>query len=379
MPRDYYEVLGVSKNASADDIKKAFRKAAVQYHPDKAKGEAEKKTAEAKFKEINQAYDILKDPQKKATYDAYGHAAFEGGGAGPQGSPFGAQGNPFAGFGGGFGGAEFNTEDIFDMFFNTGGRSRRRTSAQAAGRDLHYSITISFDQAVHGGEQKVQLGHLATCPTCSGSGAAKGSQPVTCDRCNGSGQINQTSRSIFGQFTTATVCPKCEGTGKIIPQPCPRCHGKGRVQQNEDMVIHIPAGTDNGTELRFAGRGDAGASGAPAGDLYIEFQVQPHKYFKRRGNDIFLELPLTLSQAALGDTISVPTIDGNTKVKIPAGISNGTEVRLANKGVPNLTGKGRGDQYLVARLDVPKKLSSEEKRLLEQLQKVEAKPKLPWS
>jgi molecular chaperone DnaJ len=377
MPKDYYEVLGVSKNASADDIKKAFRQAAVQHHPDKAKGEADKKAAEAKFKEINQAYDVLKDPQKKAAYDAYGHAAFEGGG--PQGNPFaGAQGNPFAGFSGSFGGAEFNTEDIFDMFFNTGGRSRRRSSGPAKGHDLHYSITISFDQAVHGGQQKVELPHQAVCPTCNGSGAAKGSQPVTCDRCHGSGQVEQTSRSIFGQFTTAAPCPKCQGTGKIIPEPCPRCHGQGRVQQTEDLVIQIPAGADNGTELRFAGRGDAGANGAPAGDLYIEFQVQPHRYFKRRGNDIYLELPLSLSQAALGDTINVPTVDGTTKVKIPAGISNGTEIHLAGKGVPNLAGKGRGSQYLVARIEVPKKLSADQKKVLEQLQKVEAQPKLPW-
>ena len=376
MPKDYYEILGVSRNASADDIKKAFRKAAVQHHPDKAKGDAAKKEAEAKFKEINQAYDVLKDPQKKAAYDAYGHAAFEGGGS--QGNPFaGAQGNPFAGFGGGFGGAEFNTEDIFDMFFGGGGRTRTRSTSQA-GHDLHYSITISFEEAVHGGQHSVELTRQAVCSTCDGSGAAKGSKPVTCDRCGGAGQINQTSRSIFGQFTTATICPKCAGSGKIIPDPCPTCHGKGRVQKAEEMVIQIPAGTDNGTEIRFADRGDAGLNGAPAGDLYIEFRVRPHKFFKRRGNDIYVDLPLTLSQAALGDTLSVPTIDGPTKVKIPAGISDGSQIHISNKRVPNLAGKGRGSQYLVAQITVPKKLTSEEKKLLEQLKKAESKPKYPW-
>jgi molecular chaperone DnaJ len=375
MPRDYYDVLGVSKNAKADDIKMAYRKAAVQHHPDIASGEAEKKAAEAKFKEINQAYDVLKDPQKKAAYDAYGHAAFEGGG--PQGNPFAGQGNPFAGFGG-FGGAEFNTEDIFDMFFNTGGGRSRSRATRQAGSDLHYGVTIPFDLAVHGGEQKIQINRQAVCGTCHGSGAAKGSAPVTCDRCGGSGEILQTSRSIFGQFSTASVCPKCQGSGKIIPDPCPTCHSKGRIQKSEEMTIQVPAGTDNGTELRFAGRGDAGPNGTPAGDLYIEFRVQPHKYFKRRGNDIYLDVPLTLSQAALGDTVSVPTIDGMTKVKIPSGIGAGTEIRLSNKGVPNISGRGRGDQFLIARLDVPKRLSSDEKKILEQLKKVEPKPKYPW-
>jgi molecular chaperone DnaJ len=373
----YYDTLGVPKNATADEIKKAYRKAALQYHPDKAKGEAEKKSAEAKFKEINEAYDVLKDPQKKAAYDQYGHEAFtnsaRNGGRG-QGNPFGGySGNPF----GGFGGAEFNTEDIFDMFFG-GSRGRSSTSRQTTGHDLHYAITITFDQAVHGGQERVQLAHQVTCATCNGSGAAPGTKPITCDRCGGSGHINQTSQSIFGQFTTSAVCPKCEGRGKIIPDPCPRCHGKGRLSQTDELVINIPAGTDNGTEIRFAGRGDAGLQGAPAGDLYIEFQVKPHPYFRRRNNDIYLELPLTFSQATLGDTIEVPTIDGPTKVKIPAGITTGTEIHLANKGVPKLGSKGRGSQYLIARIDVPKKLSGEEKKLLEQLQKVESKPKLPW-
>ncbi len=378
MPKkDYYELLGVSKNATAEELKKAYRKAALAHHPDKAKGE-EKKAAEAKFKEINEAYDVLKDPQKKAAYDQYGHAAFEGGGAGFGGAG-GFQGNPFGQAGGfGFGGTEFNTDDIFDMFFG-GGRTQHRSGARPTGSDLHYAVTIPFDKAVHGGEEHVQITHQATCATCHGSGAAKGSEPVTCDRCQGSGQITQTARSIFGQFTTAAPCPKCNGSGKVIPKPCPTCHGKGRTQKTEDMVIQVPAGTDSGTELRFAGRGDAGPQGAPAGDLYLEFRVQPHKYFKRRANDIYLELPLTLSQAALGDTISVPTIDGDTKVKIPAGITTGTEIRLADKGVQRLGGRGRGHQYLIANIEVPKKLGSEEKKLLEQLQKVESKPKLPWN
>jgi molecular chaperone DnaJ len=378
--RDFYEVLGVSKNASAEELKKAYRKAALAHHPDKAKGETDKKAAETKFKEVSEAYEVLKDPQKKAAYDSYGHAAFEnGGGQRSQGNPFGggggAQGNPFGG-GSGFGGAEFNTDDIFDMFF--GGNRGRNTAQQATGHDLHYAINISFDQAVHGGQERVQLGHQVTCATCNGSGAAKDSKPITCDRCQGAGQINQTSQSIFGQFSNAVVCPKCEGRGKIISNPCPRCHGKGRLQQTDELVINIPAGADNGTEMRFTGRGDAGLQGAPAGDLYIEFHVQPHPYFRRRNHDIFLDLPLTFTQATLGGTIQVPTIDGPTKVKIPAGITTGTEIHLASKGVPKLSTKGRGSQFLIARIDVPRKISPEERKALEQLQKVEAKPKLPW-
>jgi molecular chaperone DnaJ len=390
---DYYQTLGLNKNASADEIKKAFRKAALQHHPDKAKGEAAKKTAEAKFKEINEAYDVLKDPQKKAAYDQYGHEAFTQGarsGGFSGGNPFGGgsgaggQGNPFGNGSGGYsfdfgqGGAGFGGEDIFNMFFGGGGRRQPR-QASNAGRDLHYSVTISFDTAVHGGEEHIQLNHLGTCPTCKGSGSKDNAKPITCDRCGGSGEIAQTSQSIFGQFSTVTTCPKCGGEGKIIPDPCPTCAGKGRTTQTEDLTIQIPAGVDNGTEMRFAGRGDAGVRGGRAGDLYLEFRVQPHKFFQRRGNNIHLTVPLNLSQATLGTTIEVPTIDGVTKVKIPAGIAPGTEVKLSGKGVPRLNTHSRGDQILQILLAVPNKLSNEEKKILEQLQKVEPEPKKPWS
>lgn len=378
MAQDYYEILGVSRNASADDIKKAYRKAAVQYHPDKAKGADQKKEFEAKFKEINKAYDTLKDPQKKAAYDQYGHAAYEqgAGGAGFGGNPFGGAGG-FGGFDFGQGAGGFSGEDIFDMFFGRqqGGRGRRPSTR---GRDLHYALNISFDAAVHGGEEKIQVTHMAQCHTCKGSGSAKGSAPVNCDRCGGSGEITQTTQSVFGQFATVTICPKCQGEGKIIKDPCPTCSGSGREKETEELTITVPAGVDTGTELRFAGRGDAGIRGGQAGDLYLEFRVKPHQYFKRRRNDIYLTLPLSLSQAALGDTIEVPTIDGNTKVKVPAGVSDGTEIRVAGKGVQQLGGGGRGSQYLVVDLQMPTKPSKEEKRLLEELAKVETKPKLPW-
>lgn len=377
MKKDYYELLGVTKSASADDIKKAYRKKAIEFHPDKAKGEEQKKQFEATFKEINQAYDVLKDPQKKAAYDAYGHAAFEQGAGGYSGAnPFGGAAGA-GGFGFDFSQAGFGGEDIFDMFFGQGGRGSTR-SARTTGNDLHYRVAISFEVAVHGGQEKVSISHLATCHTCHGNGAAKGSQPVTCDQCHGSGQINQTARSIFGQINTVVTCPKCHGEGKIIKDPCPTCHGKGQERKTEDITISIPAGVDTGTEMRFAGRGDAGLRGAPAGDLYLEFQVQPHKYFIRKASNIYLRLPLTIAQAALGDTIEVPTIDGTAKVKIPAGITHGTEVRLSGKGVTKLNTSSRGDQYLQVEIVVPQKPSGETKKLLEQLAKTEAKPKLPW-
>lgn len=381
MARDYYEILGVSQSASADEIKKAYRKAAVQFHPDKAKGADQKKEFEAKFKELNKAYDVLKDPQKKAAYDQYGQAAFEQG-AGFGGFGGASGGNPYGGAGG-FGGFDFSQaggfggEDIFEMFFGRqgGGRGRRQSNR---GRDLHYAVTIPFEVAVHGGEEKIQITHQAVCRTCKGSGSAKGSTPVTCDRCGGSGEITQSTQSIFGQFATVTVCPKCEGEGKVIKDPCPTCNGNGREKETEELTINVPAGVDSGTELRFAGRGDAGLRGGQAGDLYLEFRVQPHKYFKRRRNDIYLTLPLSLSQAALGDTIEVPTVDGMTKVKVPAGVSDGTEIRVANKGVKQLGGGGRGSQFLVVDLQMPAKPSKEEKKLLEELAKVESKPKYPW-
>lgn len=377
MNKDLYDLLGVPKSATPEELKKAYRKKAVEFHPDKAKDAEQKKEFEATFKEINRAYDILKDPQKKAAYDAYGHAAFEQGGAGGYsgGNPFGG-----AGFGGfdfsqaGFGG--FGGEDIFEMFFGQGGGRRQ---APTTGNDLHYRISISFDTAVHGGQETIKISHLAACHTCKGNGAAPGSKPVTCDQCQGQGHINQTARSIFGQVNTQVVCPKCQGQGTIIKDPCPTCNGKGQERKTEDLTINIPAGVDNGTEMRFAGRGDAGLRGAPAGDLYLEFQVKPHPYLIRRQSDIYLKLPLSITQAVLGDTIEVPTIDGKLKVKIPAGIQHGTEIRLSGKGVTKLNSSTRGHQYLQVEIDIPAKPNKETKKLLEQLSQSEPKPKLPWA
>jgi molecular chaperone DnaJ len=345
--RDYYEVLGVPRSASADEIKKAFRKLARQYHPDVNKAP----DAEARFKEINEAYEVLSDPDRRQTYDRFGHD-------GPQ-----------AGFGpGGFGFG--GIEDIFEDFFGFGMRSR--TAARRApqrGADLRYNLSITFEEAVFGCEKQIEIPHWETCPTCHGSGAAPGTSPVRCPQCNGSGEIRRVQQSIFGQFVNVSTCPRCGGEGEVVTNPCPECHGRKQVQRTRTIGVQIPAGVDDGTQIRLSGEGEPGVHGGPPGNLYVALSVQPHRYFVRQGNDVLVELPINISQAALGDEVRVPTLDGDEKLVIPAGTQTGETFRLRGRGVPFLRRNGRGDQLVTVYVKTPTRLTPEQRDLLQQLAK----------
>ena len=344
--RDYYEVLGVPKTATDEEIKRAYRKLARQYHPDINKAP----DAEKKFAEINEAYGVLSDKDKRAKYDQYG---FEDPTQG-----FGG-GNPFGEGFGGFGGFE----DIFSSFFGGGSRSSSRNRSQR-GRDVEKSMTISFDEAVHGCKKIIRVTVDEPCTACGGTGAYSNSDIHTCSQCNGTGYVFVQQRTILGVARTQTVCPKCHGNGKQIDRVCPTCQGKGKVRKTKDIEIKIPAGIDNGMTLRVEGKGMAGDNGAPSGDLYITFNVEPHKYFRRNGNDIEIDAPISFAEAALGTELSVPTIDDEVKVKIPAGIQSGTKLRLRGRGVTDPKGNGRGDQYVIVNIETPKNLNSEQKDLL---------------
>ncbi|RXI99391.1 molecular chaperone DnaJ [Anaerobacillus alkaliphilus] len=337
--RDYYEVLGVDKNADADEIKKAYRKLARKYHPDVNK-EAD---AEAKFKEMKEAYDTLADPQKKAHYDQFGHT------------------DPNQGFGGGgdFGGFG----DIFDMFFG-GGSSRRNPNAPRQGADLQYTMTLEFKEAVFGKETDIEIPREETCDTCFGSGAKPGTKPETCSHCSGTGQLSVEQNTPFGRVVNRRVCHHCEGTGKFIKDKCNTCGGKGKVRKRKKIHVKIPAGIDSGQQIRLSGQGEAGVNGGPPGDLYVVFNVKPHEFFERDGDDLYCEMPITFVQATLGDEIEVPTLQGKIKLKIPAGTQTGTNFRLRGKGVPNVRGYGQGDQHIKVRVITPKNLTDRQKDLL---------------
>jgi molecular chaperone DnaJ len=338
--RDYYEVLGLDKNASGDEVKKAYRKLARQYHPDVNK-EAD---AETKFKEVKDAYETLSDPQKKAHYDQFGHT------------------DPNQGFGGG--GADFGGfGDIFDMFFGGGG-GRRNPNAPRQGNDLQYGLRLSFEEAVFGKDTEIQIPTEESCGTCHGSGAKPGTKPETCSHCKGSGQLNVEQNTPFGRIVNRRVCNHCSGTGKIIKEKCNTCHGAGKVRKNKKISIKVPAGVDNGQQIRMAGHGEPGANGGPAGDLYVVFQVAEHEFFERDGDDIYCEMPLTFIQVALGDEIEVPTLYGKVKLKIPAGTQTGTNFRLRGKGVKNVHGRGQGDQHIQVKVITPKNLTEKQKQLL---------------
>lgn len=361
--RDYYEVLGLQKGASADEIKRAYRQLAKKYHPDVNKEPG----AEEKFKEINEAYDTLSDDTKKARYDQFGHedptAGFNGAGG-------------FSGFSGGFGGFE----DIFSSFFG-GGASQRQSSGPRQGNDVEKSMTISFEDAVYGCKKKIRLTVEDECTSCGGTGAYSRSDIKTCPKCKGQGRVLMRQQTIFGQSTVQTTCPDCNGSGKIITKKCDSCNGKGRVRRTKDVEVTIPQGIDTGMTLRMAGCGEAGINGGPAGDLYINFTVTPHKQFKRDGSDIILEVPISFSQAALGDSIEIPTIDSPEILKIPAGTQTGTKFRLRGKGTknPKNPSSGRGDQYVIVRVETPTNLTNEEKELFEKLGKVQKQEKKsPW-
>jgi len=342
--RDYYEVLGVGKEANADELKKAYRKLAREYHPDVNKAA----DAESKFKEIKEAYDVLSDDQKRATYDRFGHV------------------DPNQGMGGGgFGGQDFGGfGDIFDMFFGGGGGSRRDPNAPQRGNDLQYTMTIEFKEAVFGKETDITIPRTENCDTCHGSGAKPGTKPETCSTCRGSGQQEVVQNTAFGRIVNRRVCSTCNGQGKIIKEKCGDCHGSGKVKKQRKIHVKIPAGVDDGAQLRISGEGEPGLRGGPSGDLYIILRVKPHDFFEREGDDIYCEIPLTFAQAALGDEIEIPTLTEKVKLKIPAGTQTDTHFRLKGKGVPRLRGYGQGDQHVKVVVVTPTNLNEEQKELL---------------
>ena len=351
--RDFYEVLGVAKGASDEEIKKAYRKLAKKYHPDLNPGD---KTAEAHFKEVNEAYEVLSDKDKRAKYDQFGHAGVD--------PNFGA-----GGYGGGFGGftdmGDIDLGDIFGSFFGGGfGGGGSRRNGPAKGDTLRTSVTISFEEAAFGCEKEISVARSETCDVCKGSGCAPGTTADTCPDCHGSGVIRiQRGNGAFS-FSTTAQCPKCNGTGKIIHSPCKTCNGAGTVRKNRKITIKIPAGIDDGQAISLRGQGGAGKNGGPAGDLIISVRVRPHPQFKRDGNAVYLEQPVTFLQATLGAELEIPTIDGKVKWNLPEGTQPGTTFRLRGKGIPNVNGRGRGDQFVTVDVQVPRNLSHEQKEAL---------------
>ncbi len=348
--RDYYEVLGVSKGASEDEIKRAYKKLARKYHPDMNPGDKE---AEEKFKEVNEANEVLSDPDKKARYDQFGFAGVDpnygaGGGYGAGGFDFGDLGDIFGSFfGGGFG----------------GGGQRRRNGPQR-GESIRMSVSVDFIEAAFGCEKEVTVERSEQCPTCKGNGCAPGTTPEVCPDCHGSGAVTQSQRTPFGVMQTQAVCGKCRGTGKIIHQPCPDCHGSGRARKRKTVKVNIPTGIDNGQTISLRGQGHAGKNGGPNGDLLITVMVKPHDIFRREGTSVFCEAPITFTQAVLGAEMEIPTIDGKVKYTIPEGTQTGTVFRLRGKGIPVLNGHGRGDQYVTVTIETPRGLNREQKEAL---------------
>lgn len=347
--RDYYEVLGVPRDADENAIKGAYRKLARQYHPDVNKSE----DAEERFKEINEAYEILSDTEKRAAYDRFGHAATQGGFGGGAGQGFG-------GFPGGFG-------DIFEEFFGGFGGSRATQRGPARGNDLRYDMEITFQEAVFGAEKEIEIPRQEICPQCQGSGAEPGTKPVRCPQCNGTGEVRRAQQTILGQFVSVTTCPRCNGEREIATTPCTNCHGQKRVRVTRKLAVSIPAGVDDGMRIRLAGEGEPGERGGPPGSLFVVLRVQPHRVFQRQDNDILLELPVNIVQAALGAEVEVPTLDGPSKLTIPAGTQHGAVFRLRGKGVPVLRSSRRGDQLVSVRVVVPEKLNEKQRKALKEL------------
>ncbi len=356
--KDYYEVLGVIKSASAEEIKKAYRKLALKYHPDKNKGD---KTAENKFKEASEAYHVLSDKERRTNYDQFGHAAFEGSGGRGGFSNF----DFTSAFSDIFGSDIF--EDFFDGFGSTRGRGRKRSS-NFRGADLRYDLSISLEDAYNGKKQEINFSSNDKCVTCDGSGAEPGSKPISCSACGGHGQV----RSSQGFFTIQQTCPECAGSGEQISNPCKDCTGMGKKQSRKKIFASIPKGVDDGTRIRLSGKGEAGIKGGGNGDLYIFVSIKNHNIFKRSDENLFFEFPISLADSALGTTIEVPTIDGGkAKVKIPAGTQNGKQFRLKGKGMPIIRNKVYGDLYIQAITEIPVYLTKEQKNLLEQFKKLE--------
>ena len=351
--RDYYEVLGVSKEASEDEIKKAYRSLAKKYHPDMNPGDKE---AEVKFKEANEAYAVLSDAEKRQKYDRYGHAAFD--------PAAGGGGSGFGGFGG-FG-ADFDFGDIFSSFFGGGGGRSQRSNAPREGDDVAARVTISFEEAAFGCKKEISFARIESCGECSGSGAAKGSSAESCATCRGTGRVTVQQQTMLGYMQTQRACSACGGKGKIIKNPCTNCNGKGRIKINKKLEVNIPAGIDNMQNIILRGQGSAGVNGGPNGDLIIEVRVRPDKIFTREGTNIYCDIPISFAEATLGAEIEIPVLGGNTeKVKIPEGTQSGTPITLRGKGIPNVNSGRKGDLIITVNIETPKGLNKEQKELLE--------------
>ena len=349
--RDYYEILGVPRSAGSDELKASFRRLARQYHPDVNKSA----DAEERFKEINEAYAVLSDDQKRAAYDRFGHAGVRGAGGAPD---FNVDFSDFA--------------DIFGDLFGFGGfgrSSRRSRNAPRRGSDLQYRLELTFEEAVFGVEKEVEITREEICSTCSGSGAEPGTSPTRCTTCNGSGEVRQVRQTILGSMVQVATCPTCGGQGETIANPCRTCQGRGLERRTRRKFVSVPAGVDTGTQIRMAGEGQPGVNGGPNGNLYVVIQVKPHKYFRRRDDDILLDLNVNIAQAALGADVEIPTVDGPARLKIPPGTQPGKVLHLRGKGVPHLRGSGRGDQMVVVNMDIPTRLTAEQRQLFEQLAK----------
>jgi molecular chaperone DnaJ len=353
--RDYYEILGVDRGASDTELKKAYRNLAKKYHPDINPGNKE---AEVKFKEINEAYEVLSDPQKRQQYDRFGHAGMDGSG--------------FGGFGG-FGGFDFGFDDLFEGFFGSspfGSSRRRQKTGPKRGADLKYTLEISFNEAVFGANKEIRVSRFQACNNCGGTGAKPGTSPQTCKHCNGTGQIRHAQATPFGQMINMRTCDVCRGEGTIIAHPCEDCNGSGRQQKTSKIDIEIPAGIDNGQTISLRGEGEPGIKGGPPGDLYVNIRVQPHPIFIRDGYDIICEIPVTFTQAALGAELDIPTLEGTMKYGIPEGTQTGTVFRLRNKGIKHLRSNAKGDQFIKVNVEVPKRLTAKQKELLRQFAEI---------
>lgn len=350
--RDYYEILGLTKNADEKEIKAGFRKLAKQYHPDL---NPDNKEAESKFKEINEAYEVLSDSDKKAKYDQFGHAAFD----------------QNQGFGGGANYGDFNDifGDMFGDFFGGGasfGGQRAQRTGPKAGSDLKIKLDIEFEEAAFGTKKEIKISRIEKCDVCDGTGAKKGTSKKTCPTCNGAGSVKTVQRTPFGQFASTKTCTTCNGTGEVVEEPCTACNGSGKEKKSRKLSINIPAGVDTGSVIPLRGEGNHGERGGPAGDLYVYINVKEHELFERDGNDVWCEIPISFAKAVLGGNIEVPTIEGKVKYDIPEGTQTATVFRLKNKGIKNLRGSGKGDQYVRVKVTVPKKLTDKQKSILEQ-------------
>jgi len=358
--RDYYEVLGVSREATDEEIKKAYRRMAFRYHPDRNRDGV----AEEKFKEINEAYQILSDSQKRSTYDRFGHAGLSAGQAGPQGFGRGFDGFEFGGFG-----------DIFDAFF--GGVSRGRRPTAEPGTDLRYSVKISFEEAAFGCEREIEVERIEPCSECGGSGSEPGSEPVVCHNCGGTGEVRRSQQSLFGQFTNISTCERCRGRGRMVVDSCRLCNGRGKEHRRRKIAVRIPPGVDDGTTVRLTGEGNTGSNGGPAGNLYVTISMASHDSLRRDGADVLYDLPLNFAEAALGGEMEIPTLDGYSSIKIPAGVQHGRTFRIRGKGAAHLNGSHRGDQVVIVHVVTPTALDEEQRRLFQELAQVLGPAGLP--